>query len=622
LLRGSLASRLQLTIPPSYTLFERRSFQDWTAEWAAATRARLERERRQWLGLRRGGEALAIEQAAIGAVQPEAVQPEPAGAARPDTVDYLPLLIPKDTTRRGEFLPGVVGQYADLGMVVTGRGELGGQWNRYEPCDPSIHFNCNANLFPQLKPDMLFGVQVGGTISERVHVNVDYDQSREFDAANNINVYYQGLQDEILQRLEVGDVSIRLPASRFLTRGIPAGNFGFMASGQLGPMDFQTVFAQQRGDVTARDFELAGAGGAEAGLVQDAQLVLDDAAYVKGQFFYLVEPHRLAGAPWVDVLSLRADDAPPEWRPDAGGTIQLYRDERLSPTSGQDNAQLGYFLANATPPGGGPRHSGTFRRLIPEQDYTVHASGLWVMLRSPLRGEEALALSYITETGDTIGSYDAERTPPGVTPELLLLRGPATQHQPGTATWPMELHQVYRLDSSSEVDPGDIELSISLGEAAGGRSFRDVNGRQVSFLRLFGLDEDAPSDRLDLAQLWQPGRGAGDVGGQQPISGTYIVFPALQPFLEPAGISSELPGAGEGTCWGAMPTMPSTRSRIRCGGRPRSRFRLSFRYRVAAVRAGLVLQPGHSGSGGERADRIGRSCCSGRRLHRGYASVR
>jgi len=115
--------------------------------------------------------------------------------ARGDTVDYLPPLVQKDTTaRRGEdMLPGVVGQYADLGMRVSGRGELGGQWNRYEPCDPSIHFNCNANLFPQLKPDMLFGVAVAGTISDRVHVNVDYDQRREFDAANNINVYYQGL---------------------------------------------------------------------------------------------------------------------------------------------------------------------------------------------------------------------------------------------------------------------------------------------------------------------------------------------------------------------------------------------------------------------------------------------
>jgi cell surface protein SprA len=350
-------------------------------------------------------------------------------------------------------------------------------------------------------------------------------------------------------------------------------------------MDFQAVFAQQRGDVTAKEFQLAG--GTQEGLVQDAELVLDDAGYVKGQFFYLVEPSRLAGAPWVDVLSLRAEDAPAAYRPNAGGTIQLYRDERLSPASGQQSAQLGYFLANATPPGGGPRHSGTFRRLIPEQDYTVHSSGLWVMLRSPLRADEALALSYVTESGDTIGTYDAEQAPAGVTPELLLLRGPVTQHQPGTGTWPMELHQVYRLDSSSDVDASDVELSISLGEAAGGRTFRDVNGRQVSFLRLFGLDEDAPSDRLDLAQVWQPGQGGEDASGQQSIGGTFIIFPALQPFLDPAGITSEGLSAAQVKDVLGRDANAAIYEEVDPVRRETSaRFRLSFTYRVAVQ--GLV----------------------------------
>src|SRR5690606_32512164 len=180
----------------------------------------------------------------------------------------------------GGGITGADDQYAELGMLVQGRGELGGSWTRYEPCDPSLYRNCNPSLIPQLRPDVQFGVQVGGTISDRVHINVDYDQRREFDAANNINVYSQGRDDEILQRVEVGDVSIRLPSSRFMTQGIPAGNFGFRATGQLGPLDFQTVFAQQKGDVANREFRLSGAGGQQSGLVQDASVVVDDADYV------------------------------------------------------------------------------------------------------------------------------------------------------------------------------------------------------------------------------------------------------------------------------------------------------------------------------------------------------
>jgi hypothetical protein len=34
----------------------------------------------------------------------------------------------------------------------------------------------------------------------------------------------------------------------------------------------------------------------------------------------------------------------------------------------------------------------------------VHSSGLWIVLRSPLRPDEALAVAYVTESGDTIGA--------------------------------------------------------------------------------------------------------------------------------------------------------------------------------------------------------------------------
>ena len=79
---------------------------------------------------------------------------------------------------------------------------------------------------------------------------------------------------------------------------------------------------------------------------------------------------------------------------DAGGQIEVYRDERLNP-QGQAG-QLGIFLAEALPPGGGgQRHTGLFRRLVPEQDYIVHSSGLWITLRSPLRPDEAPGLANV-----------------------------------------------------------------------------------------------------------------------------------------------------------------------------------------------------------------------------------
>jgi len=543
-------------------------FEDWARSWAEAVRRRTERERQdRWL-----------------------TRPLAEKAATPDTVPYLPPVPERrDTARQREILPGVVGEYADLGMIINGRGELGGSWTRTEPCFPGLQFNCNPGLFPHLRPDIQFGIRVMGTISERVHVNVDYDQRREFDAANNINVYYQGLEDEILQRLEVGDVSIRLPNSRFITQGIPAGNFGFRAEGQLGPIDFQAVWAQQKGDVSQHHFQLDGAG-SQQGFVQDLEIVLDDAAYVKGQFFFLVDPDSLNGAPHVDILRLHPSDAPPSLRP-APGSVLVFRDENVSQLNPQQIAQLGYFQANTEMPDGSPSpHSGRFRRLILGEDYLVHSSGLWIMLRVPLRRDEALAVVYTTESGTQVGTPNPEQAPAGETPTLRLIRGPEPIHQPGQPTWKYEMHQVYRLDSSSGVELGSVELTISLGELSGGITYRDHAGQQVTFLKLLGMDEDAPAEQVDAVRIYQPGRDVfGGVSQEGQIGGTYIVFPTLRPFAEPPpvpsiGLSADearaILGADANTVIYDDPD-PLNRD----GG---GRFRLNLKYRVRME--GLISQ--------------------------------
>ena len=185
--------------------------------------------------------------------------------------------------------------HLDLGLRVEGRTELGGAWNSFRPCDPSFQQSCRPDAFPRLRPDIQFGIRAGGVITDRIHVDVDYDQRREFDAANNINLYYQGAPGELIQRVEMGDVSIELPASRYLTQGIPSGNFGFKTTARLGAMDVEALWAQQQGDVATREFRLGAAG--QEGLVQDQELILDDADYVTGQFFFLVDPARMLAAP-------------------------------------------------------------------------------------------------------------------------------------------------------------------------------------------------------------------------------------------------------------------------------------------------------------------------------------
>ncbi len=436
------------------------------------------------------------------------------------------------------FLPGggsQVSPLGDLAVRLRTRGEFGGDWTRFRPCNATIQLSCNPALIPVLQPDVQFGLDVAGTVGDRIVVDVDWDQTREFAGANRFQVYYRGEANRFVQRVEVGDVTFSLPESRFLTRSIPSGNFGVLAEGELGGITLQTVVARQQGARRTREFHLEGFG-AGAGVVQEDTLVLDDADWVRGQFFFLLDPGELSGAPHLDALALRPEDAPDHLAP-GPAPIQLYRMER-DPVLRQQVE--GYIRAEAEAEQGGTtvRESGWFRYLRPGLDYYVHPSGLWVALRAPLRPDEALAVTYVSAQGSPIGDYNPEQihTSGGI-PRLRLLRSTFPQHQPGRPTWDLEMKQVYRISGSDEVDASALDLRISLGEESGGRTFLPLrSGRRTSYLRFFGLDEDSPLESVDPSSLFRPARESLE---DTSIQGTFLIFPTLRPFLDPPPVPSE-----------------------------------------------------------------------------------
>ncbi len=445
--------------------------------------------------------------------------PEPAGRAPPGGRQEAPARF------RNEFV--------DLGFSVRGEGRFGGDWSEFRPCDETVQVTCDVSLVPRITPDILFAAIAEGTVADRIVIDVDYDQKRESAGANRVNIAYRGLAGEVVQRFDIGDVRFELPPSRYLREGIPAGNFGFQAALEAGPVEIRSVWAQQAGEVTTRSFRLGEAG---RSLSRSDTLVLDDADYVEGQFFFLFDPEHFYDHPHVDALALSPSDAPPSVTP-GGSPIQLYRSAIDLYTQKQVE---GYIQADAVAAAGADTvtESAWFQYLEPGRDYMVHPSGLWIALRSPLLRDHVLAVTYVTAAGDTVGSYNPEQIyRDGGRPKLRLLKASAAQHQPGRPTWRTEMHQVYRVSSSGEVDPATVELTISLGEESAGRTFaRRPNGEDVTYLRLFGLDEESPRDRLDESQIYRPALDSFE--DLPPLSGTFVVFPTLEPFANPPPLRS------------------------------------------------------------------------------------
>lgn len=478
-----------------------------------------------------------------------------------------------ETTGEGEEA-SALGSATGLEIELTGTGELGGSWNKHQYCSPELSFDCDGGLFPQLRPNIELGLQASGVLMDRIHVDVDYDQRRELISGNDINIRYEGHPGELLKRVEIGEVSVDLSDSHYLSSNVPAGNFGLKAQVDLKAFDLEAFWAQKSATPTTRTFRLRGGGA--SGFAQDAELVLDDADYVSGQFFFVVSPESLQSWPHIDILRLNSGDTPLGVRETED--LRVYRD-RGSMASSNDQVLSGAFLADAVSPDGEIRHRALFSLLYPAEDYYIHPSGLWIALRSPLRADESLAISYGSPSSSPTSSIE-DSISQEETPTLRLLRGPSSTHSPSASTWPFEMHQVYRLDGSSQVEASTLDMTISLGSEAMGATRPEHGGGALTFLTLMGLDDEAPKSVIDQSHIFQPtstisGRNSG------PLQGTFVVFPTLAPFASPPPIPSEGLSASESAqILGSTANSAIYEELDPVTRRASSRFRLNFKYRV------------------------------------------
>ena len=247
-------------------------------------------------------------------------------------------------------------------------------------------------------------------VGQRLHVNVDFDSQREFDANNNLQVWYEGLEDEILRRVEAGNVTFQAPPSRFITAAVPANNFGVQAIAQLGPVEFRGILAQQKGNVVKDRFYTVG-----EVTRQPIDREARDLDYEPGRFFFVIDPAALPGYPAIDILQLDQTA-----RPDSltVGALRVFRRRAIAPgTPGNQN--VGGVRAVACGPGTSAvdcsaQREGPFEWEILQEgkDYYVDPSGTWFALANRLDQSDYLAVSYITASqADTIGTFPIDASP-------------------------------------------------------------------------------------------------------------------------------------------------------------------------------------------------------------------
>lgn len=118
-------------------------------------------------------------------------------------------------------------------------------------------------------------MNVTGQIGDKMRIQTNYNTESTFEFENKMNLRYEGKEDEIIQIIEAGDVT--LPLSGTLITGSQS-LFGIKTELQFGKLRMTTVFSQQKGESSQITVE----GGAQ---LQDFEVWGDE--YEANKHFFL-----------------------------------------------------------------------------------------------------------------------------------------------------------------------------------------------------------------------------------------------------------------------------------------------------------------------------------------------
>jgi hypothetical protein len=323
-----------------------------------------------------------------------------------------------------------------------------------------------------------------------------------------------GDEDEILKRVELGDIAVSLPPSRFINAGATKGNFGVQGIAQLGPVDMRAIASKKEGESTQRRLTITPR---TQGVIESSTVELKDTQYQNNRYFLMFHPDSLA-APRVAFPNQGTSLSDPASAPNAT-SLNVWLDNGNATDDLATNAKFGTAFVNPRDESARPDQTqqGFFNLLVEGQDYYVVDNVILVTDRE-LNANETLAVSYVSARGDTVGSaQDAD------TLELKLIK--PVNPDSLDFTWDYTMRNVYPLRGTEVLLQG---LSIYRGNQQLRVDIETVNGQNRKFSQLLGV---ADSGERPLTQ----------VVGRDPFGGPdFLVFPDLRPFLEPA--SPDPPG--------------------------------------------------------------------------------
>lgn len=397
-------------------------------------------------------------------------------------------------------------------------------------------------------------MNINGSVGDKINLGMNYNTEATFDFDNKIKLNYEGKEDDIIKKVEAGNVS--LPLGGTLINGSQS-LFGFKTEMQFGRLTATTVFSQQEsetetmtleGGATTSEFEIKvneydanrhfflnhffksqyDASLRQLPVIRSGVTITKVEVWITNKqsnyeearsivaFSDLAEPKDIYNSQWTASSNVYGNDA-----------NSLYNDLKGN-TGIRDVSQITSTMAGLGLKGALDYEKIENARRLKSSEYTLNHKLGYISLRSALNNDEVLAIAYeYTYNGVAyrVGEFSTDGIPSSNTLIVKLIKG--TNLSPNVPTWDLMMKNIYSL-GAYQVNRDDFEMNIVFEDDSSGTKLRYIpepGVRDKRLIQIMNLDrlnrnqEDGSDGKFDYLEGYTMNSQYGK-----------IIFPVREPF--------------------------------------------------------------------------------------------
>lgn len=420
-----------------------------------------------------------------------------------------------------------------ISLKIGGSVQIHGAWRSETTEGVTASRLGNTRNEPDFKQQVQ--INVNGTIGDKLNIVADWNTERTFEYENQLKIKYTGYEDEIIQSIEAGNVSLQ-------TSPLVGGSealFGIKAHFKMGPFSLTTIASQKKGET--KEVQVSGG---------TSETPFQKRAYEYSTNHYFLDT--VYASRTQKIFENYYGKPTPEVRGDLLVTdIQVWKSINVITTDKSKERDANVYidlydigvgevypqnwrdeLPTTTP---GINDAGRFTLLTPDVDYILHPETGFITFKAAINEQDIIAVAFRQENGP--GASDdkvfGEFLAPGdtnTTQRLVLKMIKPRNLQPQfRMAWSLMLKNIYALGPRNIKQEG-FEFDIKR-EVEGQEPVSEIGS--VRFLNAFGLDLLNSSMQPPSDNIFDYRSGITIF----PETGE-VIFPTLEPFSTnlPAGL--------------------------------------------------------------------------------------